>query len=304
MLDEGAGKPIGELPEEAAGAVRAGPGRGGAAVRGALIAVALATATCGLFLGWRDALHDPALGYLPLVLPFVAWLLWVRRARLLGWTAGSPLPGGLILLVAAALVVAASTTGRDAVAIWGGVLAIHAALLAWLGPAGPRAFPLVFLALLVLVPPPPEVRRDAAEYVEFATQRASARAGVLPPVPPRQAILPARPGVGYPDARDAFAMLAVEILVLLGWVLGRPHRALTAIALVSTGPVLFLACGMVRIAILHRLPEEWVVEPHGPVFFAGVWGIASAEVAMLAALSAILRWALVPLLRYEQALDD
>lgn len=257
---------------------------------------------------WEDILHiarvDVEYSHIFLVPLVAAWMVWVRRMRIRYCR-----PTGMVLGPAIALggwAIASYGFYHAHQSLWhgGSVLVVLGCVLAVLGKhALFRFFPAVAV-LIFLIPVPGTIRQEIAQPLQTRTaQIAQSTLQVMGVDAQRSGNLLMINGreVTIAEACNGVRGIFALFLISYAFAFGMPLRNSVRFIIVLASPLATVFCNLLRI-----LPLAWL---HGfysePVAsrvhdWAG-WAMYPAAFVLLLGIVKILRWAMIPVMRYTLA---
>jgi exosortase len=257
---------------------------------------------------WRDMLfiaaNDEEDSHIFLVPVVVAWMIWVRRARL---RICSP-AGGFIGPPIVALGWAMSVYGYNhaAQALWhaGAVAVVVGCVLSVLGKNVLFRFLPAFAVLVFLVPFPGSIRQAIAVPLQTATASITQNIMEILGVPvERSANMLTINGhdVTVAEACNGMRMVFALVLVSYAFAFSMPLRNGVRILVLAASPLAAIACNVIRL-----IPTIWLYgyADHSTAdAFHDASGWIMLPIAFLLLLGIIraLRWALVPVARFNLA---
>jgi exosortase len=255
---------------------------------------------------WAIANNDPEQSHVFLV-PFVAaWMFWARRARLRNCPPGGTFVGPIIV----ALGLAASVLGYqwNIGAAWhlGAVGIVTGCILTILGKNVLFRFFPAFAALAFLVPVPGVVRANLSLPLQKAT--ASITQSLLEAlgfVVERSENLLRINGedVAVAEACNGMRMVMALLLVSYAFAFSLPFRNSTRFIILLLSPVAALACNVLRL-VPTVLVYGYSTKEAGDRFHdASGWVMLPVAFFLLMGVHRVLRWALLPVMRYNLAYE-
>lgn len=272
---------------------------------------ALAMVTLGVlatFDAWCDialiARVDEEASHILLVLPVVAWLVWVRRSRL----ARCPVKPSMIGPVLIGIGWFFSSFGfRHSIhSMWhlGAVIVVVGCLLSILGKQLLVRFLPAFIVLVFLVPIPGRIRQRVSLPLMTATAKATQGISGLLGIPAErsgnQLSVNGRP-IAIVEACNGLRMVFALLLVCYAFAFGEPLRNYVRLIIIAATPFSAILCNVIRL-----VPTVWVYgyggENLGRRFHdLSGWVMLVVAFLLLMGIIRILRWALIPVTRYTLA---
>jgi exosortase len=283
--------------------------RHGWGLRHALLALLLVALGVVLtFPAWADIAtivrKDPESSHVILVFPVIAWLVWVRRARLRHCQPRGTLIGPVLIAIGWAV---AGFGFRNAVQAFfhgGAVLVVVGCLLTVLGSDILMRFLPAFIVLIFLVPVPGLIRLQVAVPLQTATaQVTQVIFQVLGQEIERsenQLWINGIP-VGVAEACNGLRMVFTLALVSYAFAFGEPLRHYVRVLILLASPVSAIICNVVRL-----VPTLWVYGHHSQQIahtfhdIAG-WVMLVPAFLLLMGIIRLLRWAMIPVQHYTLA---
>lgn len=275
------------------------------------VVAALAMAAVGLLATWEAwadiaeiAWKDEEYSHIFLV-PFVgAWMVWVRRMRLRHCKPIGTLFGPLI--AAAGWFISSYGFYHQYQSLWhfGAVLVVLGCMVAVLGKHLIfRFFPAVAV-LVFLIPLPPGIRQAIAVPLQtWTAQIANATLATVGVVTSRSGNMLVVNGVEVTIAEACNGVRGVFALVLVSYAFGfgLPLRNSVRFLVLLASPLVTIGCNLLRI-----LPTAWFYGYSTEAFalrfhnYAG-WIMLPIAFLLLLCIIKVLRWAMLPVMRYTLA---
>ena len=259
---------------------------------------------------WTDIFHiamgDEEASQIFLVLPIVAWLVWVRRSRLRYCQFGASFVGPIFL----ALGWAASIWGyRHSVqALWhlGAILVVVGCLLSVLGRDVLFKFLPAFAVLIFLIPVPGMLRLRISTPLMTATAQVTQSVSEVLGVPVQcsgnqLSINGIR--VGIAEACNGLRMVFALVLVSYAFAFGETLRNYVRFLIVAASPLSAIICNVIRMVPtlwLYGYSSKRVADSFHD---AAGWIMLGVAFLMLMGIVRVLRWALVPVNNYTLAME-
>ncbi len=263
----------------------------------------LATGDAWLEIGeiaWKDQEYS----HIFLVPVVAAWMVWVRRMRIRHCKPIGTLLGPI--LTAAGWGIASYGFYRQYQALFhaGSVLVVLGCMVAILGKHLIfRFFPAVAV-LVFLVPMPPNVRQEIAVPLQtWTAQISNTMFGVLGVASERSGNMLVINGVPVTIAEACNGVRGIFALLLVSYAFGfgLPLRNSVRFAILLASPLVTIGCNLLRI-----LPTAWFYGYSSQDFalkfhnYAG-WAMLPLAFLILLGIIKILRWAMLPVMRYTLA---
>jgi len=259
---------------------------------------------------WRDiyeiAMADEESSHILLVPVVAAWMLWVRSIRLRLCTVGPSMIGPAIVCAGWAL--HWYGLGHATQAAWhlGAVLVVVGAVLSVLGRSFLFRFFPAFLVLLFLVPVPGSVRQMVAVPLQTATASATQAIFEVFGLPiERSGNLLTINGVdvAVAEACNGMRMVFALVLVSYAFAFSLPLRQSVRIAVLVASPLAAILCNVIRL-----LPTIWLYgystsDVANGFHDIGGWLMLPVAFGLLLGIVRLLRWALIPIGRFNLALQ-
>jgi exosortase len=257
---------------------------------------------------WRDILfiarNDEEDSHIFLVPVVVAWMVWVRRARLRICRPA----GGLIGPPIVALGWAMSMYGYNHAtqALWhaGAVAVVVGCILSVLGKDVLFRFLPAFVVLVFLVPFPGAVRQAIAVPLQTTTAAATQSFMEILGVPvERSANMLTINGhdVTVAEACNGMRMVFALVLVSYAFAFSMPLRNGVRLLVLAASPLAAIVCNVIRL-----LPTIWLYgyashDLANQFHDASGWIMLPIAFLLLLGIIRILRWALIPVARFNLA---
>lgn len=248
------------------------------------------------------------------VVPFVAALLvYVRRLRLRHFQIVGTLAGPFIAGAGLSLMFAGYQTGKAAFMHSGSVMAALGCVVSVLGKNAIFRFLPAVIVLGFLVPVPVEWRQEIALKLQrYTTSIAHVLLGSMGFENTVAGMTLSMNGRPVQIAEACNGMRSVFMLLLLGFAFafGYPLRNSVRLLLLAAGPIVALACNVVRTIptiLMYGYAPDWFADPKTGTWLADqfhwVAGYAMYAGSFLLWLGIIwvLRWAMLPIQRYTLA---
>ena len=272
---------------------------------------ALAMAAVGVLVTWEAwadiaeiAWKDEEYSHIFLVPLVGAWMVWVRRMRLRHCKPIGTLFGPLI--AAAGWFISSYGFYHQYQSLWhlGAVLVVLGCMVAVLGKHLIfRFFPAVAV-LVFLIPLPPGIRQAIAVPLQtWTAQIANATLGMVGVVTSRSGNMLVVNGVEVTIAEACNGVRGVFALVLVSYAFGfgLPLRNSVRFLVLLASPLVTIGCNLLRI-----LPTAWFYGYSSESFarkvhnYAG-WIMLPIAFLLLLGIIKVLRWAMLPVMRYTLA---
>jgi len=275
------------------------------------IAALIAMAFIGIAATWRAwadiiaiAIVDEESSQVLLAPIVAAWMVWARRTRLRWLQPSAGVTGPIICGAGALLHWFGLDQGLQALWHGGAVLVVIGCVLSVTGPRPLFRFFPAFLALAFLVPVPGSMRQSIAIPLQTAT------ASVTQTVFEVMGIAVERSGnlltingvdVAVAEACNGMRMVFALFLVSYAFAFSMPLRNATRIVIIAASPLAAIICNVLRL-----LPTI-LAYGYGSHDFAQMlhdasgWLMLPLAFAMLLAIIRVLRWALLPVGRFNLA---
>jgi len=255
---------------------------------------------------WRIAWQDPESSQILLVPVVAAWLVWVRRARLVHY---QPLPsflGPLVIAMGWAAWWFGCQYGRQSPFHGGAVLVLIGCVVTVLGRRIFADLLPAFAVLVFLVPVPGLIRQQIAIPLQTATAQVTEAVFHLVGVPVdragNQLIYNGLP-VAIAEACNGLRMVFALVLVSYAFAFGSPLRSYVRMLILAASPLSAILCNVLRIVptvlIFGYADREFAMKFHD----ASGWVMLAVAFLLLMGIIEILRWAMVPVTRYTLARD-
>jgi exosortase len=257
---------------------------------------------------WADICHiawtDEESSHIFLVPVVALWMLWVRRVRFRYCKPTGTLMGPIIVGVGWAI----SSLGfyRGIQSFWhgGAVLVVLGCVISVLGKQAILRFLPVIAVLVFLVPVPGQVRLDVALPLQNWTARIEQRTFEVLGTEVQRAgnrLIINGIDVSIIEACNGLRMVFALILVSYAFSFGLPLRNRVRFLILLASPFAAILCNLFRI-----LPTVWLygnAPRHIARAFHDYSGMLMLPIALLLLLGIIrlLRWALIPVMRYTLA---
>lgn len=259
---------------------------------------------------WSDILHiaqrDEEASHIFLVPIVAAWLVWVRRRRLLHMR-----PGGFWVgpaMIAVGWLASTLGEGRLWQSVWhlGAILITLGAFLTATGWPALRAFLPAVLVLIFLIPVPGRLRQQIAIPMQNTTAAVAASVFDLTDTNvQRSGNLLTINGVdvAVAEACNGLRMVFALMLVCYAFAFGNALRPYARILILAATPVVAIVANVIRLIptvyVYGYLPTDTADLIHD---ISG-WVMLFAAFFALMGLLKLLRWALLPVHQYTLAHD-
>lgn len=257
---------------------------------------------------WKDilfiAMNDEEANHLFLVPVVVAWMISSRRARLRFFTPGGTIVGPFIVAIGWF----ASDYGfNNAVqSLWhaGAVAVVVGCVLSVIGVTALIRFFPAFLVLAFLIPVPGSIRQAIAVPLQTATAvvtEALLEIGGVPVVRSANMLTINNQQVTVAEACNGMRMVFALVLVSFAFAYSMPLRNSVRLLVLAASPLAAIVCNVIRL-----IPTVWLygyAEKDLAKSFHDIGGWIMLPVAffMLLGVMRLLRWALVPVAKYNLA---
>jgi exosortase len=257
---------------------------------------------------WKDilfiAMNDEEANHLFLVPVVVAWMVSARRARLRFFTPGGTVVGPVIV----ALGWFASNYGfNNAVqSLWhaGAVAVVVGCVLSVIGVTALIRFFPAFLVLAFLIPVPGSIRQAIAVPLQTATAvvtEALLEIVGVPVIRSANMLTINNQQVTVAEACNGMRMVFALVLVSYAFAYSMPLRNSVRLLVLAASPLAAIVCNVIRL-----IPTVWLygyAERDLAKSFHDIGGWIMLPVAffMLLGVMRLLRWALVPVAKYNLA---
>lgn len=253
---------------------------------------------------WRIAWQDPESSQILLVPIVVAWLVWVRRARLVHYQPAASFLGPLVIALGWAAWSWGYHFGRQSPFHGGAVLVLIGCILTVLGKRIFLELMPAFVVLVFLVPVPGLVRQRIAIPLQTATAQVTEAVFHLLGVPVdragNQLIYNGLP-VAIAEACNGLRMVFALVLVSYAFAFGSPLRSYVRVLILAASPASAILCNVLRIVptvlIFGYADRDIAMKFHD----ASGWVMLGVAFLLLMGIIELLRWAMVPVTRYTLA---
>ncbi|MEM9881637.1 MAG: exosortase/archaeosortase family protein [Planctomycetota bacterium] len=261
--------------------------------------------------GWAQivelGLTRDVAGHVFLVPVIVAWLVWVRRKRMLYCRPSGAFPGLILACLGAAAYVYGDKRVHPSLFHLGTVLLPAGCVVAVAGREVLRSYLSAFVVLLALIPPPIAQAEAVAQPLQVATgalttwlyswmgSTASLDGGHL------------RIGSASLRLTEVCAGLPMTLSLLLlsyGFVFGTPLRMSARLAVLLLTPMAGIACSALAVVGTFWLYGGVSQERADVVLRLGEWAMLGVSFLLLIGAVRALTWASVPVRRYRLAYDQ
>ena len=273
----------------------------GALLMGALGFWATRTAWADIFF---IASKDEEASHIYLV-PFVAaWMVWARRSRLRFCTPTGTIVGPIIVVLGWIASVVGYNHAMQSLWHAGAVAVVVGCILSVLGKNVLFRFFPAFAVLIFLVPVPSSIRQAIAVPLQTATAVATQALLETFGVPIERSgnmLTINGHNVTVAEACNGMRMVFALILVSYAFAYSMPLRDSVRVLVLAASPLAAIVCNVIRL-----IPTVWLFgyRSHGvATSFHDVSGWVMLPIAffMLLGIMRLLRWALVPVSRYNLA---
>jgi exosortase len=257
---------------------------------------------------WQDiyfiAYNDQEASHIFLVPIVAAWMFWVRRARLRYCAPRGQMIGPPIVAIGWLFSTLGFNHGMQSVWHAGGVLVVLGCVLSVLGKHVLFRFLPAFLVLIFLVPVPGGIRQGIAVPLQTATA-ASAEAifetAGIPIVRSGNLLSINGIDVTVAEACNGMRMVFALVLVSYAFAFSLPLRQSVRVLVLLASPLAAIACNVIRL-----IPTVWLYgfsSSSVADYFHDLSGWIMLPIAFLLLLGIIrlLRWALIPVARFNLA---
>jgi exosortase len=278
-------------------------------------------ATLGIlatFDAWNDIYHlaindgkmDEEYSHIFLVPVVAAWMVWVRRDRIRYCKPSGTALGFFIVVLGWAMTTIGFYRGTQSLWHGGAVLLVIGCAMSVLGKHMLfRFFPAVAV-LIFLIPVPGAIRQEIALPLETWTAQLSQFAFQLVGIPvERHANLLSlhNQPVNIAEACNGLRMVFALILITFAFTFGLPLRNSVRFVLLAASPLVTIFCNVLRI-----LPTAWIYGYWGDDersrlamgnafhMYSG-WLMLPISFLMLLGIIKVMRWAMIPVMRYTLA---
>jgi exosortase len=275
-------------------------------------AIMAALGILATFDAWSDIHHlainhgqmDEEYSHIFLVPVVAAWMVWVRRDRLHYCKPSSTGLGFVFVVIGWAMTTYGFYRGIQSLWHGGAVLLVIGCAMSVLGKHMLfRFFPAVAV-LIFLIPVPGFLRQEIALPLETWTARISQIAFELIGVPvmrEHNLLSINNQPVNIAEACNGLRMMFALILITYAFAFGLPLRNSVRFVLLAASPLATIICNVLRI-----LPTAWIYgyygKQWGDVFHAySGWLMLPISFLMLLGIIKLLRWAMIPVMRYTLA---
>jgi len=240
-----------------------------------------------------------------LLAPIVAgWMVWVRRLRLRWCTPSVGVTGPALCLLGAAMHWFGLNHGLQALWHAGAVLVVVGCLLSVTGPRPLFQFFPAFLSRVFLVPVPGSGRQSVAIPLQTATASATQTIfEVMGVAVERSGNLLTVNGVdvAVAEACNGMRMVFALVLVSYAFAFGMPLRNSVRILILAASPLAAIFCNVIRL-----IPTIWAYgfgshDVAQTLHDVSGWLMLPLAFAMLLGIIRVLRWALLPVGRFNLA---
>ena len=257
---------------------------------------------------WADIVHiartDDEASHIVLVPVVAAWMLWARRVRFRYCKPAGTILGPVIVGLGWAIGSYGFYHGIQSFWHGGAVLVVLGCVVSVLGKHAILRFIPVVAVLVFLVPVPGEIRLRIALPLQNWTARIEQtifevlgtdviRTG-------NQLMINGQP-VNIIDACNGLRMVFALILVSYAFSFGLPLRNTVRIVILLLSPIAAIFCNIVRILptvwLYGNAPKEEAMRFHD---WSG-WLMLPIALLMLLGIIRLLRWAMIPVMRYTLA---
>jgi len=257
---------------------------------------------------WRDIYHlavkDEEYSHIFLVPVVAICMVWVRRHRFRYCKPSGTALGFIFAVIGWAMTTFGFYSGTQSLWHGGAVLLLVGCMMSVLGKHMLfRFFPAVAV-LIFLIPVPGFIRQQIALPLETWTARISQLAFELINIPVKRNAnllsLNNQP-VNIVEACNGLRMVFALILIGFAFCFGLPLRNSVRIMILALSPVATIFCNVLRI-----LPTIWIYGYHGKDIgdmfhtYSG-WLMLPISFLMLVGVIKVLRWAMIPVMRYTLA---
>lgn len=282
---------------------------------GVRLLLAVGAALLATWSAWRDmaisAVQNDYARPIVLVIPIMAWLVWVRRARFRFVRPGGYAVGWVVLFAGAQLFYMAHYVFHLRSA-WhlGAVLMVAGAIIASTGKSVVKQFMPAWLAMLLLVPVPYTLAALIATPIQLIEAHAIAELYSFFGV--HVEVLDNAPGVSRLVVGDTVLPLASAckglptvmslMLISYGFVFGSPMRYSVRTTLLLISPVVAMLCSAVALG-----GTLWLYDGHSAQVTADLiralseWATLLLAFLLIAGALRVLAWASVPVHQYHLA---
>lgn len=257
---------------------------------------------------WEDILHiarvDPEYSHIFLVPLVAVWMVWVRRMRIRYCRPTGMLLGPMIALGGWGIASYGFYHAHQSLWHGGSVMVVIGCVLAVLGKhALFRFFPAVAV-LIFLIPVPGTIRQEIAQPLQTRTAQIAQSTLQLVGVDAQRsgnALTINGREVTIAEACNGVRGIFALVLVSYAFGFGMPLRNSVRFIILLASPLATIFCNLLRI-----LPTAWLHGFHSePVAirfhdWAG-WAMLPAAFLLLLGIVKILRWAMIPVMRYTLA---
>lgn len=257
---------------------------------------------------WKDilfiAMKDEEANHLFLVPVVVGWMIVARKDRLRFFTPSGTVVGPLI--VAAGWFASDYGFNNAVQSMWhaGAIMVVVGCVLSIIGiTALIRFFP-AFLVLVFLIPVPGSIRQAIAVPLQTATAVATEallEIGGVPVVRSANMLTINNQQVTVAEACNGMRMVFALVLVSFAFAYSMPLRNSVRLLVLAASPLAAIVCNVIRL-----IPTVWLygyAEKDLAKSFHDIGGWIMLPVAffMLLGIMRLLRWALVPVAKYNLA---
>lgn len=257
---------------------------------------------------WADiydwARADEEYSHILLVPVVAAWMVWVRRHRLRYCKPHNTAMGFAVAIIGWAATTIGFYTGTQSLWHGGAVLVVIGCAMSVLGKHMLFRFLPAVAVLIFLIPVPGMIRQRIAMPLETWTAQASQLAfdliGITVTRHGNMLTLNNHP-VNIAEACNGLRMVFALALIGYAFCFGLPLRNSVRIIILAFSPVATIICNVVRI-----LPTIWIYGNYegetGEIFHnLSGWLMLPISFLMLLALIKVLRWAMIPVMKYTLA---